>query len=605
MLLCAIILLSNITGPVAAAATDSVQTKGTVSASTAAVFDVSSLDTLAYSHGTVSAWLEYDCGNGIMTGGSIQQWNIEACDRFMTFLREMTGKSEGEKVVINTWFLSHAHTDHFEGFTRFVDQCHDHLDLKSVMYNIDGERLGTSRDITYVLKLLRAYYPGVHYYKPHTGEQFNIAGIEFDVVYAQEDRFYPTSNGQELIIDHLDGNSEYASHGSRNGTYRDECFKETVYSYDTENDTLVATPTTFDYSDFNDTSTVLKATFPAEVIDSAEEKSIILYGDANRVDQTMLKVYAGTDMLKANIMLIPHHGHDAHPALAQVSEADVFLYTQKDSAIYGPNGIADYGVDVGGTYRPALVYNYLAAQEHIEKSKIYWQGTETVCLTFGAAENLPSGMTRDKELDAATGMYGYTCETVAFRYEGWPIVTVASGSNEADGSGIAINTKRIRFDQITSLVNEGRYLIVHDQTDNILMYNSIARASGQTKPNLGTSLEIGSGAEASSGLVDAYYKVVDTAQPEVETKTSMQDCYVPLGTAKDEVLDYILSQIQVTDVNRQACVIPCSGTTGKIAHFWLDADFDTETASEGTVTVKYRNDDATDTVIATIHIDVK
>lgn len=351
ILLCAIILLSNIPGPVYAAESESVQSEDTVSNSSGAAFDHSSLDSLNYAHGTVSAWLEYDCGNGIMTdgtyrsylqvavdtdydhfldycavlsqnanytqvytdeqygcigdstaavsyarykasdcshtiyvyilnqlnevrvivdtnpdmtgiyangftyesttgetaqpmvvmygfsmaengysigtsntqyntgkvnsgalivirmpdnslfindGGSVEQWNDEACDRFMTFLREMTGKSQGEKVVINSWFLSHAHTDHFEGFTRFVDHCHDQLDLKSVMYNID----------------------------------------------------------------------------SRNGTYRDECFKETVYSYDTDNDTLVATPTTYDYSDFNDTSTVIKVTFPAEIINASKGKRI-------------------------------------------------------------------------------------------------------------------------------------------------------------------------------------------------------------------------------------------------------------------------------------------------------------------------------------------
>ena len=377
MLLCMAMLLSNFAGVSFALEVQEVQPLGETEAVAAADFEESALDKLAYTYGTVSAWLEYDCGNGIMTsganksylqvavdtdythflaycikmsqnpdyvnvyedgsygtvgrnsdpvaygrykavdgshivyvyilnalnevrvivdtnaymtgmysdgfvyesatgetaqpmvvmyglsmsengyhidtssthyqtnkvnsgalivirmpdnslfindGGSKEQWNDEACDRFMTFLREMTGKSEGEKVVINTWFLSHAHTDHFEGFTRFVDHYHDQIELQSVMYNIDSERLGTARDMTYLLKLFRAYFPGVKYYKPHTGESFNIAGVEFDVVYAQEDRFYPTSNGQEMIIDHLDGKSEYADHGSRNGTYREECF---------------------------------------------------------------------------------------------------------------------------------------------------------------------------------------------------------------------------------------------------------------------------------------------------------------------------------------------------------------------------------------------
>lgn len=675
MLLCTIILLSTLISPVAAAETETDQPVGTVSASDAAVFDVSALDGLAYTDGTVSAWLEYDCGNGIMTsgtnrsylqvavdtdytsfldyctrmsrnaiytnvytdneqgyiggsaapvtyarykavdgshtvyvyilnalnevrvivdtnadmageyangfvyesttgetaqpmmvmyglsmaengysidtsntqyctgkvnsgalvvirmpdnslfindGGSVEQWNDEACDRFMVFLREMTGKSEGEKVVINTWFLSHAHTDHFEGFTRFVDHYHDQIDVKSVMYNIDSERLGTARDLTDVMQLFRAYFPAVKYYKPHTGEHFDIAGIDFDVVYTQEDRFYPTTHGQKLLIDHLDGKSEYAAHGSRDGSYRDACFKETVYSYDTAKGTLVATATTFDYSDFNDTSTVLKVTFPAEIIGTSEDMSAILYADVNRVDQTMLKVYDGTDMLKADVMMIPHHGHDAHPELAKVSGADVFLYTQRQSAIYGPNGIVDYGVDIGGTYRPALVYNYMAMQEHLENSRVYWQGNETVCLTFGAAaRNLPTGMTRDAGLSASTGIYAYTCDAIDFKYEGWTIRTDVSGSKESSATNVAIAMKRIRFDQVFSLQNEGRYLIVHDQSDNVLMYNAVARKSGQTKPNLGISMEVGSGQAASDGLVEAYYKVVDTSKPNVETKTSI------------------------------------------------------------------------------------
>lgn len=675
LLMCAAVLMTNLNGFVAAADTETVQnTEGAESVS-AAVFDVSALDTLAYTDGIVSAWLEYDCGNGIMTdginksylqvatgttykkfkayckqlsqndayvnvytdnsygfiggssepvtyarykavdgshtvytyillalnevrvivdtqadmagtyadgffyesttgetaqpmmvmyglsmsengyhidtgntqyctdkvnsgalvvirmpdnslfihdGGSIEQWSDAACANFMQFIRELTGKGEGEKVIINTWFVSHAHTDHYEGFPRFIGQYHDQIDIKSVMYNIDSERLGTSRDMSAVMQMVRMFFPTVKYYKPHTGESFNIEGVEFDVIYTHEDRFYPTTSGQELIIDHLDGKSEYAAYGSQNGTYRDDCFKETVYSYDSENEVLVGTATTFDYSDFNDTSTVIKVTFPTEITGASEDVTSILYADVNRVDQTMIKIYDGTDTLKTNIMMVPHHGHDAHPELAQISGADVFLYTQRKSAIYGPNGIVDYGVDVSGTYRPSLVYNYMAMQEYIETGITYWQGTENVCMTFGQkAANLPSGMTRDTNLSADTGIYAYTRETYNFRYEGWTVLDEVVGSNNVSESGIAITMNRIRFDQVTSLENEGRYMIVHDQSNRVLMYDAVARESGQTKPNLATSMEVGSGQEASDGLVEAYYKVTDSSQPDVETKTSI------------------------------------------------------------------------------------
>lgn len=920
MLMCAVMLMTSLNGFAAAVEMETApNTEGTVSAS-AAVFDVSALDALAYTNGTVSAWLEYDCGNSIMTeganksylqvatgttykefkayckqlsqnaayvnvytdnsygfiggssepvtyarykaadgshtvytyilsalnevrvivdtqadmtgtyadgffyksttgetaqpmmvmyglsmaengyhidtsstqystdkvnsgalvvirmpdnslfindGGSVEQWSDAACANFMQFIRELTGKSNGERVIINTWFISHAHTDHYEGLPRFIGQYHDQIDIKSVMYNIDSERPDTSRDMSAVMQMVRAFFPTVKYYKPHTGERFTIEGIEFDVVFTQEDRFYPTANGQELVIDRLDGKSEHAAHDSYNGTYRDDCFKETTYSYDTENEELVRTDSVLDYSDFNDTSTVLKVTFPAQITGASEDVNSILYGDSNRVDKTMIKIYDGTDMLKTDIMMVPHHGHDSHPELVQVSEADVFLYTQKQSAIYGPNGIVDYGVDVGGTYRPALVYNYMAMQPYLESGITYWQGDVTVCMTFGKkAANLPSGMTRDKNLSTDTGIYAYTREAMNFKYEGWTVLDEVVGSNQASKSGIAITMKRIRFDQVTSLENEGRYMIVHDQSDRVLMYDAVARESGQTKPNLAISMEVGSGQKASDGLVEAYYKVSDTSKPDVETKTSIyctrdkrdqalwilgqegiseagptlstttpryggslayntvqlykgtadddaywysvsgndyvdsstgnqwrylrpyssptfyksqsndtwieffddgtcliygyssassvrfltvtpegnwvrkiykesqltedvldslklrlyeyktrsgdktiaysgpQDYEVLMGTGKKDVINSIAHSFSVIDSSARNRAIPCSGTTAKVGYYWLDGTIKTNSVSSYTLTVKYRNDDGTDSVVCTLNIDV-
>ena len=84
----------------------------------------------------------------------------------------------------------------------------------------------------------------------------------------------------------------------------------------------------------------------------------------------------------------------------------------------------------------------------------------------------------------------------------------------------------------------------------------------------------------------------------------MQDYYVPLNTSSEDVLEYIQSNIVVKDTGLYGCVIPSSGTEGRIAYYWLDAEFDTATASEGTVTIKYRNDDGTDTVVGTLNIHI-
>ena len=196
----------------------------------------------------------------IHDGGDLEQWSDEACDRFLEFCRELTGKKEGEKVVINTWFISHAHTDHYLGLPRFFSLHHDQLDLKYIMYNIDIERTYTTRDIRKVVSMVSSYYPEVKYYKPHTGETFNIAGIDFDVVYSHEDRYVPNANG-EVITDYPTiENGKPVSAYDVGGTYRDFCYGDDGKS------------------DFNDTSVVLRAHLD-------KDTDTLLYADMNRAEQ--------------------------------------------------------------------------------------------------------------------------------------------------------------------------------------------------------------------------------------------------------------------------------------------------------------------------------
>lgn len=437
----------------------------------------------------------------INDGGDIQQWSNEACADFMEFCRQLTGKQPGEKVIINTWFISHGHSDHFDGIPRFFDLYHDEIDIKNVMYNIDSERLGTTRDMSAVLQMVSGYFPNVKYYKPHTGDTFNIAGVQFDVLYAQEDRFVHNS-ANKMVIDIRDGD-ETNPNENRDGTYREFLYEEG----DIEN-----------FSDFNDTSTVLKLTFPKGITDGADV-SCILYGDVNLADQILLDIWPDA-ALETDIMMVPHHGHDAHPELVALSNAKIFLYTQAKSAIYGPNGIVDKNVDQKGTYRDALVNNFLAmhdsnGQKYFDTTstrKTYWEGTETACILFGEDVefvDMPEGLTRDES--DPKGFTVYTKDAPFFEYEGWVSVSTARPTGETStATGVAIDTTRIRFDLVTydgGLTNNSRYLIVHDKTDSVLMYNPVATYVGQTTSNLGTSMKVGTGAQASAGITQAYYKV--------------------------------------------------------------------------------------------------
>ena len=434
----------------------------------------------------------------IHDGGDIEQWSDAACADFLEFCRELTGTGEGEKFTINTWFLSHAHTDHYLGFPRFVNIYHDAFEIKNIMYNIDIERSYTTRDIQDVMTLVSGYYPDVTYYKPHTGETLEIAGTEFQVLYTLEDRYLPNEAGELITdypqIDYVNGKT--LTQYDLGGTYRANMYESNGKS------------------DFNDTSTVLKVFFE-------NGRDAILYADMNLAENVLFTVYPD-DVLATDIMMVPHHGHDSHPKLAQLSNADIFLYTQHKQAIWGADG--DYEkADAESDYRKNLWKNYDAMKPYIEKagSKTYWEGNETVCIVMDdAAEGLsiPAGMTLDAS--APAGYTAYTAPARADVYTGWEVTDLHENADSINGGGtvvadeeflglvsdvqgeypgVVVNTPRIRLNQVKNetLTPETVYAIVDVGSDKILMHDAVA--------NEVSELEIGeSSASVASGF-EAYY----------------------------------------------------------------------------------------------------
>lgn len=232
-------------------------------------------------------------------GGILAQMSDAESAELLAFCRELTGIPAGQKMVINTWFVSHAHDDHFQAFGRFININHNHFDLKNVVYNIDLERddvkeLGgggitpASKDLTEALDVIKAHYPNVKYYKPHTGETFDVAGIKFDVLYTHEDRLVPDSSGNLSFEEdklNTENNIDILDIG---GTYREGLYKNSETKQ----------------SDFNDTSTVLRVRFENGV-------SSILYADLNLAESIVEAVHSA-ETLKTDIMLVPHHLFDDH-----------------------------------------------------------------------------------------------------------------------------------------------------------------------------------------------------------------------------------------------------------------------------------------------------
>ncbi|MBQ9762505.1 MAG: hypothetical protein IJV82_05445 [Oscillospiraceae bacterium] len=442
----------------------------------------------------------------INDGGDLQQWSDEVCADFMDFCRKVTGKTEGEKVVINTWFISHAHSDHFEGIPRFFDKYHDQIDIKNVMYSLDDEMTGSTRDMTPVMRMVKAYFPEVKYYKPHTGDKFDICGITFDVIYTQEDRFLPDANNKLKT-------GKVSSKLREGGTYRD--FLQDLKEY----------PDGGKF-DFNDTSTVVKITFPKELTGADRDYDTVLYADTNLADQIIIDTY-NPSVLATDIMMVPHHGHDAHPELVAMSGADIFLYTQHKQAIYGPDG--DYTTkDAAGTYRPNLRNLFLEMQEQdadgdgkedlyfntTAAHKTYWEGNETAVIVFGEnkafAEATALGMARDTE--DPTGYSVYTKAAPNFAYEGWTLFSNVIGSDVASVEKVPVTSLTIRGDAVELSSNEvtndllisgEKYIIVHDKTNLVLSYSPLTGTEDPARPG---SLTAGTRPGVDAGTFDLYFR---------------------------------------------------------------------------------------------------
>ncbi len=224
----------------------------------------------------------------VVDGGTTYQMSDRACEQMYDFMRSITGVPEDEKIIINTWFISHLHFDHCAGFPRFLHKYNTEFELLNVMYNFDIE--GASQK--YIRRVARLY-PNAKYYKQHTGESFDICGVQFDVLYTVEDRYKPNSSNKLILND-----------SACLGSYTEE----------------------------NNGSTVLRMTF--------DGKEMLLTGDLEKADAVLMAMYPEAD-LKADLLQIPHHAFDNHTTLVKTVAPTISFLNQAESAIRNREDIYD------------------------------------------------------------------------------------------------------------------------------------------------------------------------------------------------------------------------------------------------------------------------
>ncbi len=224
----------------------------------------------------------------VIDGGTYYQMGDRACEQLYDFMRSITGVPEDEKIIINTWFVSHLHFDHCAGFPRFLHKYSTEFELLNIMYNFDIE--GASQK--YVRRVARLF-PNAKYYKQHTGETFDICGVKFDVLYTVEDRYKPNSSNKLILND-----------ASCLGNYTEE----------------------------NNGSTVLRMTF--------DGKTMLLTGDIEKADAVLMARYPAAD-LKSDLLQIPHHAFDNHTTLVKTIAPKISFINQAESAIRNREDVYD------------------------------------------------------------------------------------------------------------------------------------------------------------------------------------------------------------------------------------------------------------------------
>lgn len=191
----------------------------------------------------------------VIDSGHRKQSSDAAQSGLMDFMYQITDQPYGSKINIKSWFISHAHGDHVYLSSAFLETYHDNLNIESMMYNIPSfQTMSTGYDSgTFLMKQsMNTYFPDMKFVKLHTGQTFDIQGVNFEVLHTHEDAV--NENGVNRI------------------------------------------------TDFNDTSTTIRLTI--------DGKTFILLGDSGQVAMgDMLNMYAAST-LKSDVVQIAHHGYN-------------------------------------------------------------------------------------------------------------------------------------------------------------------------------------------------------------------------------------------------------------------------------------------------------
>ena len=167
--------------------------------------DVSDLQkALSKNDGGMSYIITLEDSTFIIIDGGMARFDnnrLKNCEHLMEKLKYLNKRPDG-RIIINAWYITHAHIDHIHCFECFSTLYGKHVTLGCVILNIPAANmLGTmigaeepfavwNHDGCAVRAAADNFGTDVKIYTPHAGQVFYIKNVKFEVLYTYES-LYP------------------------------------------------------------------------------------------------------------------------------------------------------------------------------------------------------------------------------------------------------------------------------------------------------------------------------------------------------------------------------------------------------------------------------
>lgn len=133
----------------------------------------------------------------LVDGGMANTENYSSATKMLNKMKELNKRTDG-KIIINSWIITHAHADHYQTLQQFAEKYAKEVILGEIIINTPSTHYSTGavnfdkynstgQDIR---NLAQKFSKDVKIYTPHTGQDFYIKNIRFEVLYTYED-LYP------------------------------------------------------------------------------------------------------------------------------------------------------------------------------------------------------------------------------------------------------------------------------------------------------------------------------------------------------------------------------------------------------------------------------